>query len=97
MTHNSHWQIGTMKKTTYGKQWKQSFFHVSDYGRSSFRLLLVGLGFILTWWVSAAAEVPFSAYRAIRAFGVLGIIFVVLAVTGPSLEVVIKVMGGKKK
>lgn len=90
-------EIGTMKETTYGKQWKQSFFHVSDYGRSSFRLLLTGLGSILIWCVSAAAEVPFSAFRAIRAFGVLGIIFVILAVTGPSLEVVIRVMGDKKK
>ena len=86
-----------MKITIYGKQWKQSFFNVSDYGHSSFRLLLAGLGFILIWWVSTAAEMPFSAFRAIRAFGVLGIIFVVLAVTGPSLEVVIKAIGDKKK
>jgi hypothetical protein len=90
-------RIGTMKETTYGKQWKQSFFHVSDYGRSSFRLLLIGLGFILIWWGAAAAKVPFSAFRTIRAFGVLGIIFVVLSVTGPSLEVVIRVMGDKTR
>jgi hypothetical protein len=85
-----------MKNTTYGKQWKQSFYHVSDWGRSSFRLLLIGLSFALIWWVSALAEVPFSAFRAIRAFGVLGIIFVVLAVVGPSLEV-IRAMGDRKK
>jgi hypothetical protein len=85
-----------MKKNTYRKLWKQSFFQVSDYGRSPFRLLLTGLIFILIWGVSVATEVPFSLFRAIRAFGILGIIFVSLAVTGPSLEVMIKAISDKK-
>jgi len=86
-----------MNNETVGKGWRESFFHVDQWGRSSFRLLLIGSSFLAVWWVSALVGVPFGVFRAIRAFGVLGIIFVIVAGVGPSLEIVIRKMTCRKK
>ena len=86
-----------MKSDTYRKQFKKSFFRVDEWGRSSFRLLLVGLCFLLVWWVSATLGMPVGAFRAIRSFGVLGVIFVIYAVIGPGLELVIRKIAEKRK
>jgi hypothetical protein len=86
-----------MKLRTWRQRWKESFFRVDQWGRSSFRLLLIGLCFLAAWRVSALVEMPIGLFKAIHAFGVLGIIFVVLAGFGPTLELVICAISERKR
>lgn len=88
-----------MEKKNYIKQWKQSFYEVSDdgLGRSPFRCFAIGICLVLIWLLSALLEVHSFAYRVIRASGVGGVLFVIWALVGPSLEVLIEFVADKKK
>jgi hypothetical protein len=91
----------TTKKITYKKQWKKSFFSVDEWGRSSFRALLIGLCLILVCWgvlalTEPSSELKVSIRKYICEFGGLGIIFVFWAILGPSLEVLISAIKNKR-
>jgi len=86
-----------MKEKTYRQRWTESFFCVDQWGRSSFRLLLIGLSLFALWRVSTLVNLPPELFRGIHAFGVLGAIFVVLAGVGPTLELVIWAIVKRKR
>ncbi len=86
-----------MKEKTYRQRWKECFFRVDQWGRSSCRLLLIGLCLLVVRRVAAVVEMPSGLFRAIVAFGVLGVIFVVLAVVGPTLELMICAISKMKR
>lgn len=78
-----------MKKEKITDQWKDSFLRVDGWGRSSYRLLIIGLCLEVCWGLASILKTPFSLYRYICPFGVLGAIFVVLSVIGPTFEIII--------
>lgn len=70
-----------------GRYWKQRFFHVDQCGRSHFRLLVAGLCFVAVCSAATLAGSGSAFARGARAFGVLGILFILWSVIGPSLDV----------
>ena len=86
-----------MKKQTIKDRWKDSFFHVDGWGRSPCRLLIIGLCLVTCWGLVIVVKTPLSLYRFVYPFGLLGVIFIVLSVVGPTFEIMINLAINKRK
>ena len=77
--------------------WSKRFYRVDEWGRSHFRLLLIGLCLIVAGGISVFVELPSSFCKSIRVLAVLGIIFVLWSGIGPTLDVMFLKFSEKKK